>query len=231
MRKVLWILLLLSPVARAQIHTVRLMPDHILTVKTALGIATIIETPEAIQSAVIGDQSAFKVEYLNRAVTIKPLRPFAKTNLYLQTAVRRYDLRLVTAKQNAADYIIYLKTGAEKKTVIWRKYVKSVSSKGLTLHCLRVGHLPEDRILLDLNLRSKRAETIQPENIWVRQEKVSKVIDTLFLSQMRVSKKESLMVGISLRASDLISGLPLQVELKVGSQSLVLEIPKVVLWK
>jgi type IV secretory pathway VirB9-like protein len=207
------------------------MPDHILTVKTALGIATIIETPEAIQSAVIGDQSAFKVEYLNRAVTIKPLRPFAKTNLYLQTAARRYDLRLVTAKQNAADYIVYLKTGAEKKNIIWRKYLKSASRKDLTLQCLRVGHLPEGHILLDLRLRSKTTKTILPESIWIRQERVSKMINTLFLSHTKVSKKQSLMLGISLRTSDLVSGLPIQIELKLGSQSLVLEIPKAVLWK
>src|SRR5580704_8633889 len=82
--------------AFAHIHSVKMKPDQILLVKTALGIATIIETPETVQSAIIGDQSAFKVEYLDRAVTIKPLRAGAKTNLYLQTANRRYDLRLET---------------------------------------------------------------------------------------------------------------------------------------
>ena len=73
---------MLPILAFAHIHTVKMKPDQILLVKTALGIATIVETPESIQSAIIGDQSGFKIEYLDRAVTIKPLRASARSNLY-----------------------------------------------------------------------------------------------------------------------------------------------------
>lgn len=41
----------------AQIRKTQVKEDDILTVKTALGIATILQLPETIQSAIIGDQS------------------------------------------------------------------------------------------------------------------------------------------------------------------------------
>ncbi len=60
-----------------------LKPDQIVTVKTALGLATIVQVPDVPTRLVIGNQSAFKVEYLDKAITIKPLRALVGTNLYI----------------------------------------------------------------------------------------------------------------------------------------------------
>lgn len=234
MKNLLWILGAggMSPLfAFAHIHTAKMKPDQILLVKTALGIATIIESPEAIQSAIIGDQSGFKIEYIDRAVTIKPLRAGARTNLYLQTANRRYDLRLETNRQENADYIVYLKSTDANNPVTWRNISKSVSGKQLTLQCVRVAKLPQGILLLDLRISSKVKEQLLAENIWLRQGKDSKVINGLFISKLDVSKGQPSMIGITLAKSDLVNNRPVEVSIKTARETVSLELPAAVLWK
>jgi len=222
---------LLPVLAFAHIHTVKMKTDQILLVRTALGIATIIETPESIQSAIIGDQSGFKIEYLDRAVTIKPLRAAAKTNLYLQTANRRYDLRLETRGQESADYIIYLRATDSHGPIVWKDVSRTVAGKFLTLKCLRVARLPQGFLMLDLRLSSKDKEKISPENIWLRQGKDSKVINGLFLSKLDVSKDHPTLVGMTLLKSDLVSGRSVEISLKGSQETLKMSLPAEVLWK
>lgn len=215
--------------AFAHIHNVELKIDQILSVKTALGIATIIETPEAIQSAIVGDQSAFKIEYLNQAVTIKPLRSSARTNLYLQTASRRYDLRLETGRQEAADYVVYLKARSARGGVSWKNISRAISGKQLTLKCVRIARL-QDSILLDLKLSSKDKEKLSPEKIWLRQGGDSKVINNLFLSKLETSGTPVL-IGLSLMKADLSTDHSIEVSV-IGEHEIVkLELPAEALWK
>ena len=59
-------------IADAHVRRVAVQPDQIVTVRTAIGIATIIQVPDSPNSVVVGDQSAFKVEYLDRAIALTP---------------------------------------------------------------------------------------------------------------------------------------------------------------
>lgn len=222
---------MLPILAFAHIHTVKMKLDQILLVKTALGIATIVETPESIQSAIIGDQSGFKIEYLDRAVTIKPLRAAAKTNLYLQTANRRYDLRLETRGQESADYIVYLRATDAHGPIVWRDVSLGVVGKDLQLKCLRIARLPQGFLLLDLRLTSKDKSKLSPENIWLRQGNDSKVINGLFLSKLEISKNHPVMMGMTLLKSDFISGRGIEVSITGDHETLQLELPAAVLWK
>jgi len=222
---------LLPAIALAHIHTVAMKPDQILVVRTALGIATIIETPETVQSAIIGDQSGFKIEYIDRAVTIKPLRSTAKTNLYLQTASRRYDLRLETNRQDSADYIIYLKPTDAHGPIVWRDFSKAVSGKVLTLKILRVARLPQGFLMLDLRLLSKSKEKLAPENVWLRQGKDSKVINGLFLSRLNLSQDHPIMVGVTLLKSDLTKDQGAELSIKGEKETIKMDLPTEVLWK
>lgn len=222
---------LLPIFAFAHIHSVKMKPDQILVVKTAIGIATIIETPESIQSAIIGDQSGFKVEYLDHAVTIKPLRAGARTNLYLQTANRRYDLRLEASRQDTADYIVYLKANDAHGPILWKDFSQNVAGNSLTLKCLRVAQLPHGFLLLDLRLNSKDKEKLLPENVWLRQGKDTKVINGLFLSTLEMSKDHPVMIGLTLLKSDLVKGRAVQIAVKGGYETIKMELPAEVLWK
>lgn len=224
--------LLVATTGFAQIRKTQVKEDDILTVKTALGIATILQLPETIQSAIIGDQSGFKIEYLDKAVTIKPLRYGAKTNLYLVTGSRRFNLRLVSGGQDQADYIVYLKKpDLPKSETKWRNVSRSATKKNLKLSVVRIGRGPSGFILIDALLTSTQdlRTTIKPESVWIRQTGNSRVINSLFMSDYKVEKGKPLRIGISLAKSDLVVGKPVTIEIN-SEQAVSLQISEADLW-
>ena len=217
----------------SQIRKTTIKEDDISTVKTALGIATILQLPEVIQSAIIGDQSGFKIEYLDKAVTIKPLRWGAKTNLYLVTESRRFNIRLVTGSQDAADYIVYLKKPELfKLETKWRTLGRSATRKNLKLIVTRVGVSPGGFILIDAILSSTSLQQmrIRPESVWIKQADGSRVINSLFMSDSKVEKGKPLRLGISLAKSDLLVGKSILFEIS-SEQSISLQLNESELWK
>ncbi len=226
------VILLISQPARAHVRNVVVSTDEILTVRAALGIATIIQVPDTIQSAIIGDSSGFKVEYLDKAITIKPLRWGVKTNLYLNTEKRRYNLRLVTLSQDVADYVVYVKHPESKPASKWTSINRFAESGSIRLSAMRVGFSNQGFILLDLKLTTSSSETllIKPEDLWILQGGTSKVINGLFLSDLKVSKTKPVLIGISLAKSDLIEKKPIMIELR-GKQKLSLTLQEETLWK
>lgn len=224
--------LLIASSGQAQIRKTTSKEDDILTVKTALGIATIVQLPDVIQSAIIGDQSGFKIEYLDKAVTIKPLRWGARTNLYLVTGARRFNIRLVTGSQEVADYIVYLKKPEPPKPETkWRSIARSTTHKNLKLTAVRVGQSPNGFILIDALLTSTQPLrlTVKPESIWIKQAGNSKVINSLFMSDSKIEKGKPLRLGLSLAKSDLLAGKPLTIEVN-AEQSISLQLTEAELW-
>ena len=58
---ILLIALSTSSFASGRVRKIEVKPDQIVTVKTAVEIATIIQVPDRPNSIVVGDQAAFKV--------------------------------------------------------------------------------------------------------------------------------------------------------------------------
>lgn len=219
--------------AHAQVRKVTVKSDDILTVKTALGIATIIQLPETIGSAIIGDQSGFKVEYLDRAVTIKPLRWGVKTNLYLVTEKRRYNIRLLTLQQSSADYIVYVKAPDPAQTTTkWVNLGKSEEIDGTKLTVRKIGFSESGFILIDatLSMKSSKDLVLKPEAVWIKQGTDSKVINGLFLSATKLSREKPILIGISLAKSDLKSKKSVTVEIQLEKRISVL-LSEDILWK
>jgi len=214
----------------APIRTVQLTSDQILNINTALGIATIIQLQETIQSIIIGDQSGFKVEALDKAITIKPLRWGAKTNLYLVTEKQRYNLKLHTDKQETADFIVYVQTAKPESNILWRIFEKKTQVNGLTFELLKVGKSKSGFILLSGHIRSKENRTIKPEQFWIYQGNQSKIINGLYLSDTSVTPNYPIDFGVSLALSDLEEKKPIILELK-SNPNLTLAIPADILWK
>ena len=232
----LTLVFMLSPTssfANNRVQKISLVIDELSLVHTAVGIATIIQCPEAVSSVIIGDQGGFKIEYLDRAITIKPLRPGAKTNLYISTLSRRYNVRLITQNQDLADYVIYLmpKDSFEKGTIKWREYQRSMRAGGMTLDLKRVGKTKDGFVLIEALLKSNELKKIDPENFYLTQGKDTKVIHSLFLSSLQVDEKSPLTVVMSLNKSDLVSEIPALIEIKSSQSSLSLELSKEVLWR
>lgn len=228
-----FLIFIIATTSFAQIRNTHVKEDDIITVKTALGIATLLQLPETIQSAIIGDLSGFKIEYLDKAVTIKPLRFGAKTNLYLVTGSRRFNLRLVTGTQEQADYIVHLKKQEKPKPETkWRNYSKSVAQKNLKLSVVRIGQAPSGFILIYAILTSTQSQrmTIKPESVWIKQSGNSKVINSLFMSDSKVEKDKALRIGLSLAKSDLAAGKPITIEIN-AEHSISVQILEAELWK
>lgn len=226
-------LILFVSSAHAQVRKVTIKSDDILTVKTALGIATIIQLPETIGSVIIGDQSGFKVEYLDRAVTIKPLRWGVKTNLYLVTEKRRYNIRLLTLSQASADYIVYVKTPDPTQTATkWVNIGKSDEIDSAKLTIRKIGFSESGFILIDatLSLKPSKDLVLKPKAIWIKQGTDSKVINGLFLSTTKLSREKPILIGISLAKSDLKSKKPVTVEIQLEKKVSV-TLSEDILWK
>ena len=111
MKTILGMIILSSTVylhANQKVRRVEVEKDQIVKIKTAIGIATIIQVPDRPNSVVVGDSNSFKVEYLDQAITIKPVARGARSNLYIYTDWRRFNVELITGNDATADYVVYL---------------------------------------------------------------------------------------------------------------------------
>jgi hypothetical protein len=227
-----WILLLVfsfcNP-ALARVRRVEATQDQIVTVKTALGIATIVQVPDRPNSIVVGDQAGFKVEYLDQAITIKPLRGGAKSNLYIYTDYRRYNVQLVTGAEASADYVVYLDNPTpklEKNMVHWMAVKRSTSVDGANLSVNRVARTRDGILLIEFRLSSR--EKLDPKWIWLTQAGMTRPIQNLFLSSLEA--KEPATGTIQVLQSDVNADLPLKIELR-KKKTASISLPKVAAWR
>ncbi len=235
---ILWIPLLLFssqayPVER--VRHVSVANDQIITVKTSIGIATIIQVPDRPNSIVVGDLESFKVEYLDQAITIKPLHPRARSNLYIYTDWRRYNVQLVTAQEIGADYVVYLDTPKErsrepKSTLVWTKLNRKTKSGNILFEVNRIGKTKEGMLLVEFTLSSTQKEKLDPSWFWITQNEITKPIHNLFLLSVELRPTEHVQGMIQILKSDLDETKPFKIELRRSKTSSV-QLPKVTSWK
>ena len=147
--------------ADVRVRRVQVQNDQIVQVKTAIGIATIIQVPDRPNSIVVGDQSAFKVEYLDQAITIKPIQSGAKSNLYIYTDYRRFNVQLVSGAQVAADYVVYLEQPKEKiknNPLTWRPAKNFLKNDSLIFETLRTARTRDGILLVEFKVTSQKSE-------------------------------------------------------------------------
>lgn len=233
-RIALAILLALSPaVSGARVRTVEVKKDQIVNVKTALGVATIIQVPDRPNSLVVGDQNAFKVEYLDQAITIKPLHGGARSNLYIYTDYRRFNVQLVTTSEAAADYVVYLASPIEKPktpTSGWRSYKNLLKNESLTLETKRLSNALDGTLLIEFEVRSSIKEKFNPEWLWLTQNGKPKPIQGLALSAQDVSGGRPIKGVIQILRKDVSTHENLRIELRRKKTS-YLTIPAGIAWK
>lgn len=233
-RIALAIFLALAPVASwARVRTVEVKKDQIVSVKTALGVATIIQVPDRPNSLVVGDQNAFKVEYLDQAITIKPLHGGARSNLYIYTDYRRFNVQLVTTSEATADYVVYLASPIEKPktpTSGWRNYKNVLKNESLTLETKRLANALDGTLLIEFEVRSSIKEKFSPEWLWLTQNGKPKPIQGLALSAQDVSTGRPIKGVIQILRKDVSTSDSLRIELRRKKTS-YLTIPKGIAWK
>jgi len=227
------LLFLASHADASRVRTLEVDNDQIVTVHTAIGVATIIQVPDRPTSLVVGDSEAFKIEYLDQAITIKPLRSNAKSNLYIYTDWKRFNVQLVTAGETAADYIVYLK-GKHKKpapsdVISWKDVALSSKSDDLSLSVRRIGKLKGEYIFIEFQLSGKRGE-VDPKWFWLTQNGKSKPVHRLALSALSLNREGQLDGLLQVRLKDIskVEGVSIEIRRK---KTFAVKIPKESLWK
>ncbi len=202
------------------IKTVELETDQVAKVQTALGIATILQTPDRPVSVVLGDQDSFKMEYLDKGVAIKPLHQKAETNLYIFTESRRFDVRIHTGKSETADYVVYLKPKSAKENFSLKTCQDKIQFEEFVFTCQRFG-LAKQNVLIEFTIeigskdpKDSRELYFKPDWLWVKQGKNVRPIEQIFLSDKKVAFKRPIKGVIQLLRKDLNSSDGLIIELK-----------------
>ena len=232
----IWILLLTFPTLALASERVRHVPihgDQIIPIHTAFGIATIIQVPDRPNSVVVGDQEGFRVEYLDQAITIKPIRSGAKSNLYIYTDFRRYNVQLVTGAEAISDFVVYLenpKDPAPNGQVTWTKANRYLTNDSFKLEVQRLGRTKGGVLLMEFRLTTNKTATFDPTSIWITQAGQARPIQNLFLSALKLSPGEPVTGVLELLSRDVDASEALSVEVRRKKTSR-LTISRVASWK
>lgn len=239
--KLLFLLLTLmlsgNVLASQRVRHIPVKRDQIVTVRTSLGIATIIEVPDRPNSVVVGDQDSFKVEYLDQAITIKPLNPGAKSNLYVYTDYARYNVELVTGDESISDYVVYLEHSKKKEarakgkqSIAWTKFSNYLRNNSLRLEVVRLGRASNDVLLVEFVISSVKSDVLKPEWIWLTQNGATIPIHNLFFSHVELAPNKPVKGSIQLLKKDMNPDEPIRLEFRRVKNS-YLTVKKVNLWK
>lgn len=229
---VIFLLFLTAHADSSRVRKIEVKADQIVSVKTAIGVATIIQVPDRPTSLVVGDSEAFKIEYLDQAITIKPLRSNAKSNLYIYTDWRRFNVQLVTGPETAADYVVYLgppRQPDSKDLIVWREINLNSRMDDLGLSIRRLGRLNSEYFFVEFILSGKKTE-IDPKWFWLIQKGTSRPIHRLLLSTLCLNQEVPIEGVLQVRLKDLSRSDGIVLEIK-RKKTLALKIPKEILWK
>lgn len=228
----------LSAFAAVRVRRVPVQGDQIVTVRTSVGIATIIQVPDRPNSVVVGDQDSFKVEYLDQAITIKPIAGGAKSNLYIYTDWKRFNVELVSGSEGLADYVVYLENPKEKpatqqakdSAIRWTDFKNNLRNEHLHLDVKRLGRAKNGILFVEFTITSKKKEAFKPEWLWLTQNSETRPIHNLFMSALEVSPQRNITGVLQMREVDLNTSEPMRFELRKTKIS-YLTIQKVASWK
>lgn len=236
MRQFLWCAFLLPSLtwASERVRHITVNIDQIIQVRTAIGIATIIQVPDRPNSIVVGDQEKFKVEYLDQAITIKPLQAGAKSNLYVYTDYQRFNVQLITGAEPSADYVVYLENQKDKPqsspSMRWKTWIRSVKNDALKFETKRLGISRDGVLLVEFQLSSLKKVQFKPEYLWLTQEGGTRPIQNLFLASLEINPGEPIQGVIQILKKDIDETIPLRIELRM-QKTISLSLPKVNTWR
>jgi hypothetical protein len=224
--------LCLAPKSYAKsMRTVHLSEKDMETVLVEPGYSTLIKFDSHPEPGLIGDQDAFKVEYMKNMVAIKPLASKGQTNLFLFTKEGQFNFQLV-AGRGRHDNIVYAQAGAGNSVsgvqvkpailvddLLTRKIGKAASQNGRKLVLESIA-TPISRSTLVLHIlieQPQGAEKVLPEMLSLSQGKKKVTIENVFLESRQGKAGISSIGGLLLiRADALKRAESLRLELQSG---------------
>jgi hypothetical protein len=105
------LLILHCPAHAKSSRTVHLVEGEMAPIYVEPGYSTLLKFDSHPEPGLIGDQDAFKVEYMKNIVAIKPLMPRGKSNLFVFTKDGQFGFQLISS-HGKHDNVVYV--GARK---------------------------------------------------------------------------------------------------------------------
>lgn len=217
-------------------RSIALKDGDVGEVRTALGYSTILQFDSRPTSVVVGDQDSFKVEYVGDGLTIKPVVPGVKSNLFVFTDYDRFNFRLVATSADLADFLVKVSRGRSKSypvegyqprvetgpsknagipNVPEKKIGKVASCWPVTLTLDKLGvptsgnFLVLTFILRHSSLQKGQELNFSPGDIEVLQAKKMVPIENLYLDGMSFSRSKPVVRGtLVLKRSEVKSAEP-----------------------
>jgi hypothetical protein len=175
--------------------TVSLKDNQVATIKTAPGYSTILQFDSRPLSVILGDQDAFKVEYIGNGLAIKPILRSSKSNLFVFTNYERFNFKLVTTNSSDVDYVVQVK----KKTELPKKILnKKVNVNGIELVVKKTETLENKDLLISFSVISKNKKIrVLPQSFGIAQNDRWLPIENLNISSFNLPATGTITISSS----------------------------------
>lgn len=192
-----------KPGLSGSVRFIEATPESVSRVQTALGYSTVVEFQSKPTQAVLGDQDAFKLEYIGNSVTLKPLLPGAKSNLFIFTDFGRFTFLISTGNAAHADFLVRVRfktvdperksrpRGLRRRISVGRK--SSAQGFALAVHDFDISlesRNPRDASLLRFEVSTaERPYAFQPASFGLQMGKRFIPIEQIYLDRLDLSPK------------------------------------------
>ncbi len=147
--------------------------------------------------------------------------------------VGRLGQNFATGGEPAADYVVYLQNPREKQKsarISWKSYRSQLKNDGLTLATTRLATTKDGVLLVEFQVASGSRQKLNPEWIWLTQNRNTRPIHGLMLSSQEVDARKPISGVMQILRNDVSETDPLRIELR-RKRSSFLSLPKVNAWK
>ncbi len=155
----IWNLISIFSIAFAsQVKELKLKPADVGLINTAIGYSTVLQLTQKPQNVVLGDQSAFRIEFINDSITIKPLKFGAKSNIFVFTESDRFNLTVKSGNAALVDYVVRIRRVFPDRQKI--NLLNLISTqRNLKLTILRATE-KDSELFLDFNIKNLRHKSL-----------------------------------------------------------------------
>ncbi len=223
-------------------RTLVLDDSEVAVIHTGIGYSTIIQFDARPTSAVLGDQDAFKVEYVGNSLTVKPVLPSSRTNLFAFTDYDRFNFKLETTRGADVDYLVRVKKrqrngvpqftsgGSPPSSIpIARKLIHlSNKRQGVTLQVSDLAYSKADGVfVISFNLMAAAPLVFEPGDIEILQDDKAISIENLYLEALSLAPGKRVQGKLLVKESSVDPARALSFRFSPSALSAGKKIPKV----
>lgn len=222
-------------------RTVQMKEGEMTPIYVSPRFSTILQFDAHPEPGLIGDQDAFKVEYMRNLVAIKPLMSRGKTNLFIFTKEGQFNFQLISSNDHH-DNIVYVKRAGNNEPeklltterivmiddLITRRLNKVVKNKNAKLTIESVA-TPKSKSTLVIKFELERKQIgkdellkIAKENVLIKQKTLILSIENIYLENSRPEKALYRTKGLLLLRAEVIAPTtPLDFSLDLGKNDVL----------